>query len=330
MTISIAHATDVLLKDCIFYDLDILSINIESDVISNQHTLKLESSNNNDLNLTLESCTFNHSGAAVLTLIWIMNATYATLNDCTFTNSNIKIFANNAMVGDCTLTRSPLVIMDAEYAILKDCTFEDTYPHKILIARSSTVILSKLRIFGQEDNWELSDNTNILLKDCHIETTVVNINKCNATITGDSAFTTSNILAQFSSITMSGNVSVKNYHGFNGAMFLDSSNLTIAAGAGVTFFNNSAQNSGGALLIMLSNFYIEAGANVKFINNSANDKGGAIYIQPGVGSFVSEISININSKCLFQFINGEKWSWRRCIWSYPRRLSVSSNWFTNN
>ena len=87
-------------------------------------------------------------------------------------------------------------------------------------------------------------------------------------------------------------------------MFLDSSNLTIAAGAEVTFLNNSALNSGGALLIMLSYFYMEAVASVKFINNSANDKGGAIYVKPGVGSFASEISIDINSKCLFQ-LSGE-------------------------
>ena len=61
----------------------------------------------------------------------------------------------------------------------------------------------------------------------------------------------------------------------------------------MTFFNNSALNSGGALLIMLSYFYMEAGGSVKFINNSANDKGGAIYVKPGVSSFVSEISIDM-------------------------------------
>ena len=48
---------------------------------------------------------------------------------------------------------------------------------------------------------------------------------------------------------------------------------------------------------------MEAGANAKFINNSSNDRG-AIYVKPDVGSFVSEISIDINSKCLFQ-LRGE-------------------------
>jgi predicted outer membrane repeat protein len=260
-----------------------------------------------DLNITLESCTFNRSrsDAAILTLVSIMGGIHAMLNACTFTYSNITIFyTNNAIMEDCTLRRSPLVITDAEYVILEDCTVEDTYPRQILITGSSTVILSKLRIFGQEDNWELSDDTNIVLKDCQVQTTTISITRCNTTIAGESVFTSSAIQAQFSSITMSGNISIENYHNFNGAMFLDLSNLTITAGAEVTFFNNSASNSGGALLIMLSNFYMKAGANVKFINNSANDKGGAIYVKPGVGSFVSEISIDINSKCLFQ-LSGE-------------------------
>ena len=102
---------------------------------------------------------------------------------------------------------------------------------------------------------------------------------------------------------MSGNISISNYHSFNGTMFLDSSNLTIAAGADVTFFNNSAQNSGGALLLMLSDFCIEAGASIKFINNSAFDKGGAIYVQPGIYSVVSDVSMDISSRCLFKFVN---------------------------
>ena len=300
VSITIGYATDVLLKDCVFYDLDILSIN--EDTMSNEHTL--EGSN---LNVTLESCAFNRSRSdtAVLTSIWIMDAMYAVLKGCTFAYANTRIFyANNTMMEGCTLTRSPLIITDAEYAILEDCTFEDTYPHKILIAESRTVILSKLRIFGQEDNWELTDDTNILLKDCQVQSTTVSIARCNTTIAGESVFTTTAILGQFSSITISGNTTIKNYHNFNGAMLLDSSNLTIAAGAEMTFFNNSALNSGGALLIMLSYFYMEAGASVKFINNSANDKGGAIYVKPGVGSFVSEISIDINSKCLFQ-LSGE-------------------------
>ncbi len=300
LSINIAHATDILLKDCVFYDLDILSIN--EGTMANE--LTLESGN---LNIMLESCTFNRSrsDAAILTLVSIMGGTHVMLRGCTFTYSNIWIFyTNNAIMEDCTLTRSPLVIADAEYAILEGCTVEDTYPRQILIAGSSTVILSKLRIFGQEDNWELSNDTNIVLKDCQVQTTTISITRCNTTIAGESVFTSSAIQAQFSSITMSGNISIKNYHNFNGAMFLDSSNLTIAARAEVTFFNNSALNSGGALLIMLSNFYMEAGASVKFINNSANDKGGAIYIKPGVGSFVSEISIDIDSKCLFQ-LSGE-------------------------
>lgn len=74
MSITIGYATDVLLKDCVFYDLDILSIN--EDTISNEHIL--ESSN---LNVTLESCAFNRSRSdtAVLTLILIMDAMYAVL-----------------------------------------------------------------------------------------------------------------------------------------------------------------------------------------------------------------------------------------------------------
>ena len=193
VSITIGYATDVLLKDCVFYDLDILSIN-EEDTMSNEHTL--ESSN---LNAMLESCAFNRSRSdtAVLTLILIMDATCAVLNGCTFAYANqhnTRIFyANNTVMEGCMLTRSQLVITDAEYAILEDYTFEDTYPYKILIAESRTVILSKLRIFGQEDNWELTDDTNILLKDCQVQSATVSIARCNTTIAGESVFTTTAI-----------------------------------------------------------------------------------------------------------------------------------------
>ena len=105
---------------------------------------------------------------------------------------------------------------------------------------------------------------------------------------------------------MSGNILIQNYHSLNGAMILDSSNLNITAGADVTFFNNSALNSGGALLLIYSNFYIEAGASVNFINNSANDQGGAIFVSPGIISesiYDITIDIMVHSKCLFQLMN---------------------------
>ena len=290
VTIDIAHATDVLLKDCVFYEFD--EINIARDTVSNGRTLE-----SSYLNVTLESCTVNRS-ISEATVSLYMDATHAMLNGCTFAHSGIVVdHTNNTVMENCTFIR-PVLYITSEYSILENCTLLNGF---VKISESSTVILSQLRILGGEDSWELTDDTNILFNNCHVQSTTINIVRCNTTIAGESMFTISSILAHFSSITMSGNISIKNYHYFNGAMFLDSSNLTVAAGAEVTFFNNSAENSGGALLInMLSNFYMEVGASTKFINNSANDKGGAIYVQPGIGSFVSEMSIDISSKCLFQ------------------------------
>ena len=249
--ITISYAKDILLKDCIFDDYNVISItnSDKANLMSTEHTLE-----GNILNITLENCTFTSS-------IQIADAKYTMLKDCTFSSifSIIEITdTENVTLKGCTLTDSMLEVAGTNHAIIEDCTFTDTL-------------------------LEITDVRYAMLEDC--------------------TFTASTILSDSSSITMYGNISIQNSQNLNGAMILESSNLTIAAGADVIFFNNSALNSGGALLLMFSGFYIEKGTSVKFINNTANDKGGAIHVKPGISSVILGITFDVKAKCLFQLIN---------------------------
>ena len=254
-----------------------------------------------------------HSSAIALRsyTVAIPYATDVLLKHCTFydsihLNTSNKYIANtisnytgtpeikalNITLNHSTFTSSFLEIADAKYAVLEGCKFEGFFGF-VYISDSTTVILNKYKFLPQDqDNiWEFySHGINTVLKDCYLKNVVAHTDNCKVNITGDSVLTASIIHSDLTSITMSGNISIENYRNLDGAVFPDSSNLTIAAGADVTFSNNSALNSGGAPLLMFSGFYIEAGASVKFVNNSAQDKGGAIYAQPGISSVVHGIS----------------------------------------
>ena len=310
--VNVSHATDILLKDCIFDDYNFIGItnSYKANLMSTEHTL--------ESNVTLEHCTFNSNRTSLP--IQIADVKYTMLKKCTFSKrSELEITdVKHATLKDCTFTDSKLEITDEyyeitdehyeitdeHYAMIQHCTFNNT---SVGVSGLTTVIISKctgtnFASAPPDTNWGFFD-INIVLKDVRLKAVDANINKCNVNITGDSSFSDSTIVSDSSAITMSGNISIRNQHGQDGAMFLDSSNLTIAAGTNVIFFNNSALNRGGAMSLMFSVFCIETGASVKFINNSANDKGGAIYVQPGISSVLHGIPTStMKSKCLFQLI----------------------------
>ena len=205
--IAISYAKDILLKDCIFDDYNVISITnsySKTNLMSTEHTLE-----SNILNITLENCTFY---CEFLSFIQIANAKYTMLKDCTFSSIiSLSIDTENVILKDCTFTDSMSEVAGTNHAIIEDCTFTDT---QLVITDARYAMLE------------------------------------------DSTFTASTILSDSSSITMSGNISIQNSQNLDGAIILESSNLTIAAGADVIFFNNSALNSGGALLLMFSGFYI--------------------------------------------------------------------------
>ena len=261
--INFTVAERILVEDCTFNGF--MSFTIPSLMITAEHMLNKR----NSINVTLESCKFIDTKTKI-----------AGINN----NKNYYF----AVLKDCKLNNSWFTIANAKHAILDG----------FKLFKYATVSFVNCSAFF--------DDINIVLKDIYLEGAVAIIEDCNVNIIGDSIFNASNVVARSSSsITMSGNISLQNYHNLNGAMLLDSSSLIIAAGANVTFYNNTAVSNGGALHLIYSSFFIQAGASANFINNSANNLGGAIYIYPGISTAIYDITVedNINSRCLFRFIN---------------------------
>ena len=139
-------------------------------------------------------------------------------------------------------------VCDRTKITLEDCTFRH----------------SEIRTFN---------TTKVILKDCHLYSSPFFTYNSTTIITGDSDFAASDqpaISSYSSNITLSENVS----------------------------FANNTGSRGGAMHLYSSTLYMAAGANVSFFNNSATDKGGAIYVEPGLSSLNY-----VWSPCFYQLLD---------------------------
>ena len=147
------------------------------------------------------------------------------------------------------------------------------------------------------------NNASMILHNClYLSESLLNIKYSNVTFSGDTIFANSTIFTIYSYsgiITLSGNTVFTNNTAYGGgAMYLDSSILSITNNSVVLFSNNIALDLGGAIYLDGSKIYIAPGANVTFANNSAYDKGGAIYFEPGI-TLSQVLSQDNPHKCFF-------------------------------
>ena len=101
--------------------------------------------------------------------------------------------------------------------------------------------------------WTTIPGANVTMENCKLIRTRLSILYGNVVFSGVSEFTGARqtaISSYFSNITLSGVVVFANNSGIRGgAMALYSSTLNVAPGANVSFFNNSAEETGGAIFI---------------------------------------------------------------------------------
>ena len=209
-----------------------------------------------------------------------LNMTQTYIQEVIFFDVFVHSVFSNATINSCIFYSSSILLYHAVKVAMKDCRMLNTY------------------IFLEWSNITFSGITTLVENDYY-----------------------SAILSYLSNITLSGKVSfLNNTSVTGGAVALYSSTLNIAAGANVTFINNSAQDKGGTLYIeqgitpnMVISYLItppcfyhllncdeKATYNIFFANNSATNGGDDIY-----GAFlqISSCASSKSNKCKLN-VNG--------------------------
>ena len=215
--------------------------------------------------------------------------------------------AESVILKGCSLFQYIIYATTFKNLLAEECTFQYLIVAIVHTAEVRNSIFHNSRLITDSD-------TTVLLENCHICESFVDIYASSVTIVGNTYISSSNAVnhlmvtfhIESSSATLSGNVTFMNNTGiYGGAMQLDSSTLSITAGANVAYINNTASFQGGAIYVFgVSKIHVADGANLTFVNNSALDKGGAIYVHPGVTVpsvmvFASSQNLIYLTRCIF-------------------------------
>ena len=277
--------------------MNVVSITVKAEVtkmIANYNVTVKDVCCRNDSSCHLE---FSHRNAT----LFVENITFVDYSiglPVDSTVADLDVNAKNVVLKGCSFYRSKFPIFKT--LSVEDCVFQHVsfYIGCTTKCKNCSFSNSFLDVF-----WA---TTKLLLEDCHICDSHLDIDESNVTIAGNSYISSSStaeikFYIYSGNITLSGNVSfAKSIGVYGGGMYLYLSTLNVTAGANVTFIDNTALLQGGAIYLSSSKVYIADGAKINFVNNSAGDKGGAIYVNPGV-TVASVIDSRI-SKCFYQSV----------------------------